>query len=100
MYNEQDISEFKNRIKQLEQENKNLHESVEYLTRKLFGRKSEKTSVLFKGQMSLFDEAEIEINPQAKEPTVEEIEGYKRKNLKLVVRNFLNQCRMTKLYAG
>lgn len=89
MYNEQDISELKNRIKQLEQENKNFHESVEYLTRKLFGRKSEKTSVLFKGQMSLFDEAEIEINPQAKEPTVEEIEGYKRKKSKTRREEFL-----------
>lgn len=35
MYTEQEILSFKNRIEQLEQENKTLHETVEFLTRKL-----------------------------------------------------------------
>jgi hypothetical protein len=43
----------------LEQENKRLHDTVEYLTRKLFGRSSEKTSALALGQISLFDEAKF-----------------------------------------
>ncbi len=42
------------RIGELELENKRLHDTVEYLTRKLFGRSNEKTSSLSLGQMSLF----------------------------------------------
>jgi hypothetical protein len=54
------LATLKNRILELEQENKRLHESVEYLTRKLYGRSTEKTSALSMGQVSLFDEAEIQ----------------------------------------
>ncbi len=48
------ITELENRISELEQENKRLHDTVDYLTRKLFGRSSEKTAVLSLGQTSLF----------------------------------------------
>ena len=57
---EQLVKKLETRISQLEQENKKLHDTVEYLTRKLFRKSSEKTSSLPTGQMSLFDEAEIE----------------------------------------
>ncbi|WP_201317979.1 IS66 family transposase [Paenibacillus sp. EPM92] len=67
------------RIGELELENKRLHDTVEYLTRKLFGRSTEKTSSLSLGQMSLFDEAEIEADPTAPEPDLKEIQGYRRK---------------------
>jgi transposase len=58
MYTEEQIVKLENRIQELEQENKNLHETVEFLTRKLFGRSSEKTSVIT-GQISIFDEVEV-----------------------------------------
>lgn len=34
------------------------------------------------GQMSLFDEAEIEADPQAPEPDLKEVQGYRRKKFK------------------
>ena len=51
------INSLENRINELEQENKLLRDSVEYLKHKLFGRSSEMTSVLTNGQVSIFDEA-------------------------------------------
>jgi transposase len=78
MYTEEQIVKLENRIQELEQENKNLHETVEFLTRKLFGRSSEKTSVIT-GQISIFDEVEVEANPSAPEPTLEEVVNYRRK---------------------
>lgn len=51
--------EYKNYIRELEQQVRLLKEQVDLLTRKLYGTKSEKTSVLLiEGQMSLFDEIE------------------------------------------
>lgn len=73
------VKTLENRITELEKENKLLHETVQHLTRKLFGRSSEKTSVLSVGQMSLFDEAETESNPKAVEPDLKQVEGYQRK---------------------
>lgn len=78
MYDEEKMIELENRIKQLEQENKTLHETVEFLTHKLFGRSSEKSSVI-SGQIYLFNEAEIESNSAAPEPTLEEVKNYRRK---------------------
>lgn len=47
--------EYKNHIKELEQQVRLLKEQVDFLTRKLYGTKSEKTSTLeIEGQMSLF----------------------------------------------
>ena len=47
--------EYKKQIRELEQQVRLLREQVDFLTRKLYGTKSEKTSVLeIEGQMSLF----------------------------------------------
>lgn len=82
MSTSEQISTLKNRISELEQENKNLHETVDYLTRKLFGKSSEKTATLALGQMSLFNEAEVQSNPNASEPDLKEVQGYRRKKFK------------------
>lgn len=78
---ESHIQRLENHIGKLEQENKTLHETVEFLTRKLFGRSSEKTSAIA-GQVFLFDEAETESNRSAQEPTLEEVVNYRRKKFK------------------
>ncbi len=76
------IATLENRISELEQENKRLHDTVYYLTHKLFGRKSEKTSALCLGQVSLFDEAEIQANPAVPEPDLKEVQKYRQKRFK------------------
>ena len=61
--------EYKNHIKELEQQVRLLKEQVDFLTRKLHGTKSEKTSTLeIEGQMSLFNEIETCADPDAHEP--------------------------------
>lgn len=50
------LEAFEKRITELESENKRLHDTVAYLTKQLFGKRSEKTSSLLEGQMSLFDD--------------------------------------------
>jgi len=76
------IAELENRIAELQQENKRLHDTVDYLTRKLFGRSSEKTAALTSGQFSLFDEAEVEADPRAPEPDLKEVQSWRRKKYK------------------
>lgn len=44
------------------QEKENLHQQIEYLTKKLFGTSSEKRKDI-DGQLNLFDEAEQEADP-------------------------------------
>ena len=69
MVNATPISALENRITELEKENLLLQEKVAFLTRKLYGRSTEQTSSLdIEGQMSLFDEAEMESDPKAAEP--------------------------------
>jgi len=70
---------FEKRITELEQENKRLHDTVAYLTKQLFGKRSEKTSSLSKDQVSLFDElppvfdeAETQANAKVPEPDLQE----------------------------
>lgn len=53
------ISSMKEREEALQKERDNLKEQVDYLTKKLFGRSSEKNPP-FSGQLSLFNEAELE----------------------------------------
>ena len=66
-------------IQELNQTVANLNETVEYLKRKLFGKSREKQDV-DPNQISFFDEAEKEADPNIPEPTEEEvIAGYKRK---------------------
>ena len=57
---EREVTAIQNRITQLEEENQQLRQQVSVLQKHLFGRKSEKTSVVFDGQINLFDEAEEE----------------------------------------
>ena len=81
---EEDLSDrelqYQNQITELEQQIRLLKEQVDFLTRKLYGTKSEKTSVLdIEGQMSLFNETEYFADPNAKEPELVEVEKYLRK---------------------
>jgi len=72
--------QYQNQITELEQQIRLLKEQVDFLTRKLYGTKSEKTSVLdIEGQMSLFNETEYFADPNAKEPELVEVEKYLRK---------------------
>jgi transposase len=52
---------------------------VAYLQKHLFGRKSEKTRVVFDGQIDLFDEAEREAKKKASEPELQTIKEHRRK---------------------
>ena len=80
-------------IESLEKELKRANENIEYLIKKLYGRKTEKTSVL-DGQLvindlelGLFNEPEKEADPQElepipfEEPIKKTRKGYKRKDL-------------------
>lgn len=57
-----------------------LQEQIDYLTRKLFGKSSEKNTQI-EGQYSLFDEAENEADPNAPEPEMPltEVKAHTRK---------------------
>lgn len=64
--------EYKDHIKELEQQILLLQEQVDFLTRKLYGTKSEKTSALqIEGQMCA--------DPNAQEPDLVEVEKHLRK---------------------
>lgn len=69
-------------IERLQKENRNLHDQVDYLTKKLYGRSSEKTSALkdqIPGQLSLFDEAEKEADLNRPEPDLKQaVKAYTR----------------------
>ena len=68
------------RIMELEKDNLILQEKVTFLTRKLYGSKSEQTSSLgIEGQMSIFDEAEISVDSKALEPDMKDVKSYRRK---------------------
>ncbi len=72
--------EYKDYIKELEQQIRLLKEQVDFLTRKLYGTKSEKASTLeIEGQMSLFDEIESCAVPDSPEPDLVEVERHLRK---------------------
>lgn len=74
------VVELENRIAKLEQENLRLQEKVTFLTRKLYGRSTERTSALgIEGQMSLFDEAETSVNPKSAEPDMKDVGSYVRR---------------------
>src|SRR5690554_67962 len=70
------IAALKNTIEQMNADSKILHEQIDYLTKKLFGKKSEKTSAI-SGQITLdavafgqFDEAEVEANIEEVEQVI------------------------------
>lgn len=58
------LSSMREREASLQKERDVLKEQVDYLTKKLFGRSSEKLSEI-PGQLSLFNEAELEQKPEA-----------------------------------
>ena len=59
------IAELRADDAQLKQERDNLKEQVDFLTKKLFGRSSEKKVIDMPGQYNLFDEAEAEQDAKA-----------------------------------
>lgn len=70
------ISSLRKTIEELNVDSKILREQIDYLTKKLFGTKSEKTAVIT-GQIVIdgiecgqFDEAEVEANPEVIEPII------------------------------
>lgn len=68
MGNTDQVKLLEKRITELEKENLILQEKVTFLTRKLYGSKSEQTSSLgIEGQMSIFDEAETLTDANAPE---------------------------------
>lgn len=72
--------EYKDHIQELEQQIRLLKEQVDFLTRKLYGTKSEKISTLeIEGQMSLFNEIETCADPDAHQPDLVEVERHLRK---------------------
>lgn len=80
MQGSEQINILQNRIAELELENKNLHETVAYLTKKLYGKSSETSKALgIDKQMYLFDEAEIKADPTVTEPTLDEVNQFRRK---------------------
>ena len=62
--------------RELNQNVANLTETVEYLTRKLFGKSREKTED--PNQLNFFNEAEVTADEASPEPSVEEVKGYQR----------------------
>ena len=75
-----------NQIDSLTAKNKNLSSEIQrlkeqnaFLRKNLFGRKSEKTKVVFDGQINLFDEAEQEAKKSAPEPELQTVQEHKRK---------------------
>lgn len=72
--------EYKDHIQEMEQQIRLLKEQVDFLTRKLYGTKSEKISTLeIEGQMSLFNEIETCADPDAHQPDLVEVEKHLRK---------------------
>ena len=69
-------------LEEIQKENKNLKEENEYLKRKLFGTKSETSKSLGFEQLSLFDEAEAEANPDEEQFILEEVKFNKKKKYK------------------
>lgn len=71
------ISALRKTIEELNVDSKILREQIDYLTKKLFGAKSEKTAAVISGQIAIdgvelgqFDEAEVEANPEEVEPVI------------------------------
>lgn len=73
------INQLENTINDLRNQINNLEEIIRILRKEKFGPSSEKThSTAIDGQISIFNEAEIEANADAKEPVAHEIKGYLR----------------------
>ena len=62
------IALLNNSLRESQKREAQMQEQIDYLTKKLFGRSSEKHITQTEGQLSFFDEAENEADPEAKEP--------------------------------
>lgn len=60
----------------------NLTEMIMLLRKEKFGSSSEKTPKQVEGQISIFNEAEIEADDTAREPVIKEVHGYTRRDPK------------------
>ncbi|MBQ1188852.1 MAG: IS66 family transposase [Lachnospiraceae bacterium] len=83
--NEKDayIMHLENTIKDLQNQVSNLTEMIMLLRKDKFGSSSEKTPKdEIPGQLSLFNEAEVEAEGSSKEPIKKSVKGYLRTNLK------------------
>lgn len=81
-------------INGLQNQISNLTEMIMLLRKEKFGSSSEKTSYQIEGQISLFNEAEMEADSSATEPITKDVHGYKRINAKtkceeLIIRSSL-----------
>ena len=76
------IEHLENTIKDLQSQVNNLTEMVMLLRKEKFGPSSEKTPKQVDGQISLFNEAEVEADASVPEPISKEVKGYVRKNPK------------------
>lgn len=77
------IVSLENTIKDLQNQVSSLNEIVLLLRKEKFGSSSEKTPKdEIPGQLSLFNEAELEADASIPEPVVKDVKGYKRKNVK------------------
>ena len=73
------------------QREKNLQEQIDYLTKKLFGKSSEKRSDDIEGQMNLFNEAEAETEKNTPDPLENEfitVEKHTRKKKSTMAEKF------------
>ena len=76
------IEHLENTIVSLEQQVANLTEMVMLLRKDKFGPSSEKTPKQVEGQLSLFNEAEIEADATIEEPIKKTVKGYTRTSTK------------------
>ena len=74
------IEHLENTIKDLQNQVNNLTEMVMLLRKDKFGPSSEKTPKQVDGQLSLFNEAELETDTSVLEPIKKTVKGYVRTN--------------------
>ncbi len=72
------IEQLENTIKDLQNQVSNLTEMVQLLRKDKFGSSSEKTPKQVDGQLSLFNEAELEADASVPEPIKKSVKGYTR----------------------
>lgn len=76
------IEQLENTIKNLQDQVSNLTEMIMLLRKEKFAPSSEKTVKQIDGQLSLFNEAELEVDASVPEPITKEVKGYVRKSSK------------------
>lgn len=103
------IEHLENTIKDLQNQVNNLTEMVLLLRKEKFAPSSEKTPKQVDGQLSLFNEVELEADASVPEPIKREVKGYTRNNPKtkreellkdLPVREILCETAPEELYCG